>query len=108
MEFEDVVRNRKMIRKYLSNKIPDSIISKLIKNASRAPSASHTQVQGVYHYKRPNYEEKMRQASVNQKFIEDASLVIEVIQLAFIGLSIAIIIYESKMKKELSGKTASG
>jgi hypothetical protein len=36
------------------------------------------------------------------------SVVIEVMQLAFIGLSIAIIIYESKMKKELSGKTASG
>ena len=36
------------------------------------------------------------------------SLVIEVMQLAFIGLSIAIIIYESKAKKELSGKTASG
>jgi hypothetical protein len=36
------------------------------------------------------------------------ALVIEVMQLAFIGLSIAIIIYESKMKKELSGKTASG
>jgi hypothetical protein len=53
-------------------------------------------------------KKKMRQASVNQKFLEDASLVIEVIQLAFIGLSIAIIIYESKMKKELSGKTASG
>ena len=50
MEFEDVVRNRKMIRTYLSNKIPDSIISKLIKNVSRAPSASHTQVQRVYHY----------------------------------------------------------
>jgi hypothetical protein len=56
----------------------------------------------------PIIKKKMRQASVNQKFIEDASLVIEVIQLAFIGLSIAIIIYESKMKKELSGKTASG
>jgi hypothetical protein len=36
------------------------------------------------------------------------ALVIEVMQLAFIGLSIAIIIYESKMKKELSGKTATG
>jgi hypothetical protein len=56
----------------------------------------------------PIIKKKMRQASVNQKFVEDASLVIEVIQLAFIGLSIAIIIYESKMKKELSGKTASG
>jgi hypothetical protein len=36
------------------------------------------------------------------------ALVIEVVQLAFIGLSIAIIIYASKTKKELSRKTASG
>jgi peptidoglycan/LPS O-acetylase OafA/YrhL len=36
------------------------------------------------------------------------ALVIEVMQLAFIGLSIAIIIYASKTKKEVSGKTASG
>jgi hypothetical protein len=36
------------------------------------------------------------------------ALVIEVMQLAFIGLGIAVIIYESKVKKEeLSGKTAS-
>ena len=36
------------------------------------------------------------------------ALVIEVMQLAFIGLSIAIIIYESKIRKQLSGKMASG
>jgi nitroreductase len=40
MEFEDVVRKRKKIRKYLPDKIPDRIISKLITNASRAPSAA--------------------------------------------------------------------
>jgi nitroreductase len=45
MEFDHAVRKRKMIRKYLPNKIPDRIISKLIRNASKAPSASHTQVQ---------------------------------------------------------------
>ena len=36
------------------------------------------------------------------------ALAIEVMQVAFIGLSIAIIIYESKIRKQLSGKTASG
>jgi peptidoglycan/LPS O-acetylase OafA/YrhL len=36
------------------------------------------------------------------------ALVIEVMQVAFIGLSIAIIIYESKIRKHLSGKTTSG
>jgi nitroreductase len=39
VEFDDIVRKRKMIRKYLPKEIPDSIISKLIRNASRAPSA---------------------------------------------------------------------
>jgi hypothetical protein len=40
--------------------------------------------------------------------ISPMALAIEVFQVAFIGLSIAVIIYESKMKKELSGKTTSG
>ncbi len=39
--------------------------------------------------------------------VSPMALAIEVFQVAFIGLSIAIIIYESKRKKEL-GKTASG
>ncbi len=41
--------------------------------------------------------------------VSPMAFAIEVMQVAFIGLSIAIIIYESKMKKEqLSGKAASG
>ena len=36
------------------------------------------------------------------------ALAIEVMQAAFIGLSIVIIIYESKIREQVSGKTASG
>jgi hypothetical protein len=39
--------------------------------------------------------------------VSPMALAIEVMQVAFIGLSIAIIIYESKVKKQLSGKAAS-
>ncbi len=39
--------------------------------------------------------------------ISPMALAIEVLQAAFIGLSIAIIVYESKSKKQISGKTAS-
>ena len=78
MEFEDVVRKRKMIRKYLPDKIPNRIISKLIKNASRAPSAGHTQVQEFIIIRDPIIKKKLRLASVNQKFIEDAPLLIVV------------------------------
>src|SRR5215203_2029689 len=71
MEFDHVVQKRKMIRKYLPNKIPDRIISKLIKNASKAPSAGHTQVQEFIIVRDPATKKKLRQASVNQKAIED-------------------------------------
>jgi nitroreductase len=78
MEFDHVVRKRKMIRKYLPNKIPDRIISKLIKNASRAPSAGHTQVQKFIIVRDPTIKKKLMQASVNQKAIEEAPLLIVV------------------------------
>jgi nitroreductase len=46
MEFDQVVRKRKMVRLYKALKlIPDSIITKLMENAHTAPSAGHTQVQ---------------------------------------------------------------
>jgi nitroreductase len=78
MEFDDIVRKRKMIRKYLSKEIPDSILSKLIRNASSAPSAGHTQVQEFIIVKDPATKKNIRQASVNQKLIEDAPILIVV------------------------------
>ncbi|HYO06685.1 MAG TPA: nitroreductase family protein, partial [Phototrophicaceae bacterium] len=46
MDFDEVVRKRKMIREYdLGRQIPEEIVSRLIKNAHTAPSAGHTQVQ---------------------------------------------------------------
>jgi nitroreductase len=41
MDFNEVVKRRKMIREYdLEKQIPDEIITKLIKNAHKAPSAA--------------------------------------------------------------------
>ena len=47
MDFDEVVKRRKMIREYDSKRqqIPNEIITNLIRNAHRAPSAGHTQVQ---------------------------------------------------------------
>jgi nitroreductase len=52
LDFDDVVRKRKMIRQY-ERQIPDEIVMKLIKNAHRAPSAGHTQVQEFVIVKNP-------------------------------------------------------
>ena len=46
MDFNEVVRKRKMIREYQQDsQIPTEIINKLLKNAHRSPSAGHIQVQ---------------------------------------------------------------
>jgi nitroreductase len=42
MDFNEVIRKRKMIREYDSKQVSDETIKKLIRNAHRAPSAGHT------------------------------------------------------------------
>ena len=63
MDFNDVIRKRKMIRKYNSKQVSDEIIRKLIRNAHRAPSAGHTQVQGFIIVKDPAIKKKLRKVA---------------------------------------------
>ena len=80
MDFDDVVKRRKMIREYDLDRqqIPDQIITKLIKNAHRAPSAGHTQVQEFIVVKDASTKKKLRKAAVNQEYVERAPLLIVV------------------------------
>lgn len=78
-ELDKVIRKRKMIRKYdQTREVPDKIINKLIDNASRAPSAGHTQVQEFVVIKDPSIKRKLRLASVNQEQVEEAPVLIVV------------------------------
>jgi nitroreductase len=73
MDFDKVVRKRKMIREYdLDKQIPDETIRKLIINAHRAPSAGHTQVQEFIIVKDISIKKKLRKAAVNQEYVEKA------------------------------------
>jgi nitroreductase len=65
MDFDEVVKRRKMIREYDLNRqqIPDKIVTKLIRNAHRAPSAGHTQVQEFIIVKDSSTKKKLRKAS---------------------------------------------
>ena len=79
MDFEDVVRKRKMVRRYKQNMpLLEKTITKLIKNAHRAPSAGHTQVQEFIIVKEPAIKKKLRAAAVDQEYVEDAPLLIVV------------------------------
>lgn len=79
MEFDKVVRKRKMIRQYQTARpVPDSIIDKLIENAHRSPSAGHTQVQEFIVIRDAQTKRKLRKASVNQEHVEEALVLIVV------------------------------
>ena len=80
MDFDEVVKRRKMIREYNSDRqqIPDKIVTNLIENAHRAPSAGHTQVQEFIIVKDSSTKKKLRKAAVNQEYVEQAPLLIVV------------------------------
>jgi nitroreductase len=79
MEFEQVVRKRRMIREFETNKqIPEKIIRKLLRNAHRAPSAGHTQVQEFVIVRDPTTKKKLREVAVDQEYVEEAPTLIVV------------------------------
>jgi nitroreductase len=79
MELDKAIRKRKMVRKYDKRRdVPDRLIDKLLENASKAPSAGHTQVQEFIVVKDPQTKRKLRLASVNQEQVEDALVLIVV------------------------------
>jgi nitroreductase len=80
MDFDEVVKRRKMVREYDLGRqqIPDKIVTKLIKNAHKAPSAGHTQVQEFILVKDDSTKKKLRKAAVNQEYVEGAPLLCSV------------------------------
>ena len=79
MDFEKVILQRKMIREYIANKlIPDELIMRLIKNAHRAPSAGHTQVQEFDIVKDSITKKELRKVAVDQEYVESAPVLIRV------------------------------
>src|SRR5579864_4326410 len=43
MEFEDVVRKRKMVRSFERRPLPREVVERILRNAQRAPSAGFSQ-----------------------------------------------------------------
>jgi len=79
MEFEQVIKKRRMIREFdPDKKIPEKIITKLIRNAHRAPSAGHTQVQEFIIIRNRAIKKRLRRAAVNQEYVENAPILIVV------------------------------
>jgi nitroreductase len=43
MEFQDVVRRRRMVRNFATRPVPDDVVERILANAQRAPSAGFSQ-----------------------------------------------------------------
>ena len=79
MDFDEVVKKRKMVREYQRNRqVPTEVINKLLKNAHRSPSPGHTRVQEFIIVIDPITKKKLCQASLGQSQVEDASVLIVV------------------------------
>jgi nitroreductase len=77
MDFDEVIKKRKMIREYQHDRqIPIDIINKLLRNAHRSPSAGHTQVQEFIVVIDRITKRKLCQASLGQSQVENASVLI--------------------------------
>jgi nitroreductase len=81
MDFDWVIKKRKMIREYQQTRqVPIEILNKLLKNAHSSPSAGHTQVQEYIVVIDPITKRKLCQASLGQTQVEDASALILYVQ----------------------------
>ena len=79
MDFDEVIKKRKMIREYQQTRqVPTGIINKLLKNAHSSLSAGHTQVQEFIVVIDPITKRKLCQASLGQNQVKDASVLIVV------------------------------
>jgi len=78
MEFELVLKKRRMVRSFKGIQVDDTQIAKLLKNAHRAPSAGFLQQQEFVVIKNKVTKVKLAEAAVGQDFIAQAPVVIVV------------------------------
>ncbi|MEM5801943.1 MAG: nitroreductase family protein [Candidatus Aenigmatarchaeota archaeon] len=79
MEFDEVLKKRRMVRRFVDKPVSEEILQKILKNAQRAPSAGFTQMQEFIVVKDKKQKERLAKAALNQKFIAEAPVVIVVV-----------------------------
>lgn len=78
MDFELVLRKRRMVRSFKDKEVDDAQIMKLLRNAHKAPSAGFLQQQEFIVVKNHETKVKIAEAAVGQDFIAQAPVVIVV------------------------------
>src|SRR5215203_4738861 len=79
MDFETVVKRRRMCREFLDRGVPQEKIDRILDLASRYPSAGHTEPQEFIVVHDQRVKGALARAALDQTFIARAPLVIAVI-----------------------------
>ncbi len=78
MDFESVVKRRRMCREYLDSEVPQEKVERILDLASRYPSAGHTEPQEFIVVRDQQVKEDLARAALDQMFVAQAPLVIVV------------------------------
>lgn len=76
MEFEDLVRERAMMRAFRPDPVPEELIQKLLRSAVRAPSAGNLQAWEFVVVQEPEKKRRLAEAALGQMFVAEAPVVI--------------------------------
>ena len=76
MEFYDVIKKRKSIRKYKSDPIPDDVLNRILDAGRIAPSAKNIQPWHFVVIKDPEMKKKVAEASRGQHWMADADVIV--------------------------------
>ena len=79
MDFETVVKRRRMCREFLEREVPQEKIDRILDLASRYPSAGHTEPQEFIVVHNQRIKEDLAHAALDQMFVAQAPLVIVVV-----------------------------
>ena len=79
MDFETVVKKRRMCREYLDREVPREKLDRILDMASRYPSAGHTEPQEFVVVRDQRVKEDLARAALDQMFVAQAPLVIVVV-----------------------------
>ena len=79
MDFETVVKRRRMCREFLDRDVPQGKIDRILDLASRYPSAGHTEPQEFIVVHNQRIKEDLAHAALDQMFVAQAPLVIVVV-----------------------------
>jgi nitroreductase len=78
MEFQTVLRKRRMVREFQEREVEDEKLRVILENAHRAPSAGHLQPQEFIVVRTREVKERLAEAALGQWFIAQAQIVIVV------------------------------